>query len=69
MPEVFRINGIKFSFFSNEGNPREPVHIHAKRGRDEAKFGLSLKYRTQMVADSRRKSRRCWCGPWKKTAN
>jgi Domain of unknown function (DUF4160) len=40
MPEVLRVNGIKFSFFSNEGNPREPIHIHAKRGRDEAKIWL-----------------------------
>ena len=41
MPVVLRIDGFKFVFYANEGNPREPVHIHAKSGRDEAKFWLS----------------------------
>jgi hypothetical protein len=41
MPVVFRTDGFKFLFYGNEGNPREPVHIHVKMGRDEAKFWLS----------------------------
>ena len=41
MPTVFRYKGIRYYFFSNEGNPREPVHIHAERGDAEAKFWLS----------------------------
>jgi hypothetical protein len=41
MPVVLRIDGFKFLFYGNEGNPREPVHIHVKLGRDEAKFWLS----------------------------
>lgn len=41
MPVILRIDGFKFLFYGNEGNPREPVHIHAKLGRDEAKFWLS----------------------------
>ncbi|MGH7042898.1 MAG: DUF4160 domain-containing protein [Acetobacteraceae bacterium] len=28
------------SFFSNEGNPREPIHIHSDRGGAEAKLWL-----------------------------
>lgn len=28
MPLVFLWNGYRFHFFSNEGTPREPVHIH-----------------------------------------
>jgi len=28
MPLVFRWKGYRFHFFSNEGDPREPVHIH-----------------------------------------
>ena len=40
MPVVFRYRGIRFFFFSNEGNPREPIHIHALRGESEAKFWL-----------------------------
>jgi hypothetical protein len=41
MPVILRIDGFKFLFYGNEGNPREPVHIHVKMGRDEAKFWLS----------------------------
>jgi hypothetical protein len=31
MPRVFDWNGYRFHFFSNEGDPREPVHIHVTR--------------------------------------
>ena len=40
MPVVLRIDGFKFHFYSNEGTPREPAHIHVRQGRDEAKFWL-----------------------------
>ncbi len=40
MPVVFRFNGVRFFFFSNEGNPREPLHIHAQRGECLAKIWL-----------------------------
>jgi Domain of unknown function (DUF4160) len=40
MPVVFRQDGFRFHFFSDEGDPREPVHIHIRRGRDNAKFWL-----------------------------
>ncbi|MCC6926789.1 DUF4160 domain-containing protein [Novosphingobium sp.] len=40
MPKVFDWNGYRFHFFSNEGNPLEPVHIHVTKGRDTAKFWL-----------------------------
>lgn len=38
MPTVFRHEGYRFFFYSNEGDPREPVHIHVMRGGAEAKF-------------------------------
>jgi Domain of unknown function (DUF4160) len=41
MPVVLRIDGYKFHFYANEGDPREPVHCHVRHGRDEAKFWLS----------------------------
>ena len=41
MPVVFRWNGYRFHFFSNEGDPREPVHIHVSRPNAKAKFWLS----------------------------
>ncbi len=40
MPTVFRAGGFRFFFYSNEGDPRGPVHIHAERGGAEAKFWI-----------------------------
>lgn len=40
MPTVFRHAGFRFFFYSNEGDPREPIHIHVMKGRGEAKFWL-----------------------------
>jgi len=38
MPVVFRVDGYRFFFYSNEGDPREPVHIHVMKAGAEAKF-------------------------------
>jgi hypothetical protein len=40
MPTIFRRGGYRFFFFSNEGDPREPAHVHIRRGADEAKIWL-----------------------------
>lgn len=41
MPSVFRDDGLRFHFYSSEGDPREPVHIHvAQRGVGDAKLWL-----------------------------
>ena len=40
MPEVFRHKGYRFHFYSNEGTPREPVHIHVESANGKAKFWL-----------------------------
>jgi hypothetical protein len=40
VPTVFRRSGYRFFFFSNEGDPREPLHVHVRRGGNEAKFWL-----------------------------
>jgi hypothetical protein len=40
MPLVFRYGNIRFLFFSNEGDPREPVHIHAESADGKAKLWL-----------------------------
>jgi Domain of unknown function (DUF4160) len=40
VPTVFKREGYRFYFFSNEGDPREPVHVHVRRGDDDAKFWL-----------------------------
>lgn len=40
MPVVFRFEGFRFHFFSDEGNPREPIHIHVAIAGADAKFWL-----------------------------
>ncbi len=41
MPVVLRYKGFRFFFYSNEGNHREPVHVHVRSGGSEAKFWLT----------------------------
>jgi hypothetical protein len=41
MPKVFEWNGYKFFFFSNEGIPREPCHVHVRKGGQYAKFWVN----------------------------
>lgn len=40
MPVVFRHKGFRFFFYSNEGSPREPAHVHVEKDGIEAKFWL-----------------------------
>jgi hypothetical protein len=40
MPNVLRADGYRFFFYSDEGNPREPPHIHVVAGEKIAKFWL-----------------------------
>jgi hypothetical protein len=40
MPELFRSAAMRFFFYSNEGNPREPIHIHVEDGDASAKTWL-----------------------------
>jgi hypothetical protein len=40
MPLAFRYKGYRFFFFSNEGNPREPLHVHVRKGERLAKFWI-----------------------------
>jgi Domain of unknown function (DUF4160) len=40
MPVVFRESGYRFHFYSDEGTPREPVHVHVARQGADAKFWL-----------------------------
>ncbi|WP_261641031.1 DUF4160 domain-containing protein [Erwinia mallotivora] len=40
MPVILRFNGFRFFFYSNEGDPLEPAHIHVMKAGCEAKFWL-----------------------------
>ena len=51
MPELFRHRGFKFFFYSKEGLPLEPPHVHVAKAGCEAKFWLTPDVR---LAGSRR---------------
>ena len=42
MPVVLRYKSYKLFFYSNEGNPREPlhIHIHIRKGEAVAKYWI-----------------------------
>jgi hypothetical protein len=40
VPKIFEWNGYKFFFFSNEGYPLEPCHVHVRKGEKVAKFWI-----------------------------
>lgn len=40
MPVALRLDGIKFFFYTNEGNPHEQAHVHVRSAEAEAKFWL-----------------------------
>ena len=40
MPVIARYRGYRLFFFSNEGNPLEPVHVHVRNGARVAKFWI-----------------------------
>jgi len=40
MPKILEWNGYKFFFFSNEGWPRDPRHVHVRKGEKSVKFWL-----------------------------
>ena len=40
MPLVFRLEGMRFHFYSYEGAPREPIYIHVAKTDVDAKFWL-----------------------------
>ena len=40
MPVVFRLDGRRFHFFSDEGTLLEPVHVHVAQAGLDAKFWL-----------------------------
>ena len=40
MPVILRYKGYTFFFFSNEGNPREPLHVHVRKAGATAKFWI-----------------------------
>ena len=55
MPELLRYRGFKFFFYSREGLPLEPPHVHVAKAGSEAKFWLTPQVR---LADRRRMDQR-----------
>lgn len=40
MPIVFKRGNLRFFFYSNEGTPREPMHVHVRGPDGEAKVWI-----------------------------
>ena len=40
MPVVLSVHGYQVFFFSNEGSPREPLHVHVRRAGCSAKVWI-----------------------------
>ena len=40
MPTIFRHGGLRYFFYSNEGSPRERIHIHVMGAGRDAKIWL-----------------------------
>jgi len=40
VPKVFDWRGYRFHFYSYEGSPREPIHVHVAKPGADAKFWL-----------------------------
>ena len=40
MPTIFRYKGYRFFFYSNEGDPSEPPHVHVRKAEKVAKFWM-----------------------------
>ncbi len=38
MPKILEWKGYKFFFFSNEGDPLEPCHVHVRKGESLSKY-------------------------------
>lgn len=45
MPRIFEWNGYRFFFYSNEGDPREPPHVHVRKAGSVAKFWIEPEVR------------------------
>lgn len=75
MPVILRYKGYTFFFFSNEGDPREPLHVHVRKAEASAKFwmepqvsvaesyglnGQDLNDLVKVVADNRQLIERTW---------
>ena len=73
MPVVFKDKG--FFFYSNEGDPLEPLHIHVRKGESVARFWVSpqisvaesdginaseLRKLVRVVSENRELIERCW---------
>jgi len=75
MPVVLRNEGYRFFFFSNEGESREPIHVHVRKAEKVAKFWLEptillvesyamtsaeLKKIERIIEDNQALIKRCW---------
>lgn len=68
MPVALRQGGLRYYFFSNEGQPPEPAHIHVKGGGRMPRSGSNRPYRSPIVMASIRGNFRISCASSRTTA-
>ncbi len=56
MPELLRILGYVFSFYSNENN--EPPHVHVEKGGAEAKIWLEPEVKAEYFVGFKKKDKK-----------
>jgi hypothetical protein len=49
VPVVATVDGYRIFFYSNEGSPTEPVHVHVRKAEREAKLWLDPDVRVEAV--------------------
>jgi hypothetical protein len=52
VPVILREAGLRYYFFSNEGSPREPAHVHVSGGGRDAKVWLEPEIRLRTASAS-----------------
>ena len=62
MPSIFRHDGFRFFIYSNEGDPREPIHIHFMGANGEAKFWIASNANLPESAGLDARTLRCLTG-------
>ncbi len=60
MPVIFRQDGFRFFFYSNEGSPLEPVHVHVRKGEGDGFDARTLRQLEKIVQDRATFIERAW---------
>ncbi|WP_235911689.1 DUF4160 domain-containing protein [Mesorhizobium xinjiangense] len=52
MPLIFSSGPYRLFFYLNEGDPREPIHVHVRSSDGEAKIWVEPRFRSRRASAS-----------------